>query len=662
MRAWMLFLIVLAVPAAIASQEAEDLFASESVTVDLSVSSQLTLTPKNGKLDVEYLQADLYFFPKEDAAQQIISITTEPKADKFQDYLRYQWKPPESTKLSYKAEATVRIRNFFPRVMHKIPFPLRGVPEEAQEYTASTKHIDTDNPEIVNLANNIARGRDDLFEVVSEIAIWTKNNIRYNLSTMTSDVSQKASWVLKNRQGVCDELTSLFIAMCRALGIPARFVTGVSYTSSPLFVQRWGAHGWAEVYFPGVGWVPFDPTFGEFGWVDPGHIKMMVGADPEKPGVRFEWQGRANLEFTEQKVDAKIANVAKRLPPLVSLDVKPVYKEVGFGSYNLVQATVENLQPYYLTTEIRLARVNELHVTEPMDRQVMLKPREKKTLFWRVQVDPGLLDRFVYTIPIGVYTVMNDTALANFTAKKEGMQHSKTDITKVMNSLSEEDALVVSHNLEIICAADRERIYPGDKAAINCTLRNTGTTPLIGVVACIADKQCVGLDIGIGQTRQVSFEQGFTTAGTATVFVKAKSLELSKSAPMAFTMLDIPKISITNISAPPTIAYGKNFTLVFILKPESYNKPRNVELSVTTLGRKRVFEIPELKSEKVFETEISSEELSPGNTGIKIGVEYEGDRGEKYRVNAGTHIALTDVPFIAKIRLWLRGLFAGVDL
>ncbi len=651
-------LALLFIPAVIASQEAMDIFASETVTIDLTVSSQLTLVPKEVKLDVDYLQADLYFFPKTDNTQQVVSITTLPESDKFHDHLRFLWEPPESTRLSYQAQGIVKISNVFPRVTQKIPFPLRSVPKEAQEYLMPSKHIDSNNPEIINFANNIARGKDDLFEVVSELAIWTKNNINYSLGTLTSDVSQKASWVLQNKQGVCDELTSLFIAMCRALGIPARFVTGVSYTSSPLFDRQWGAHGWAEVYFPNVGWIPFDPTFGEFGWVDPGHVKMVIGSDPEEPGVRFEWRGKASLEYTAQKVDAKIVSANKIIPPQIELQISPVYKEVGFGSYNLAQVTIENLQPYYVTTEVRLANVNELYPVEPIARQVILKPRQKKTLFWRFQVDPSLYDKFVYTIPIGVYTITNYSALSNFTALKKGTMHSKTDITRVMNTLSEEEGLVVSQNLELTCVADREIVYSDEKAGINCSLRNTGTTPLKGVSVCIEEKQCVGIDIGIGQVRELSFTQEFTTAGTANVFVKAKGPELTKSTPIAFTMLDLPKINITGIMNPEKVVYDEKFVLIFVLKPESYNNPKKVRLQIITPTARRDIEIPELASEQVFEIEISSYELGLGISEIRINAEYSDDRQKKYKTSATTSIELVDVPFFSRIWLWARGIFA----
>ncbi len=658
MRKVLLFLLAIAVlPCAIASQEAEDIFASEELTVDLVISSNLSFLPKAGKpIDVEYLQADLYFFPESDTNQKVSAIETTPESEKIGNALRFRWEAPANS-TRYEARCTVKVRNTVPRVTEKILFPLRSIPPEVQEYILPSKHIDSNDPEIINTANKIAQGEDDLFEVVSELAVWTKNSIEYNLSMLTSQAAQKASWVLQNRQGVCDELTSLFIALCRAVGIPARFVTGVSHMSSPLFEKKWGTHGWAEVYFPGTGWIPFDPTFGELGWIDPGHIKMMAGTDPGQPGTRFEWRGNAQLQYTEPETKAEIVSIAGRAPPLVSISVKPVYEEVGFGSYNLAQATVENLQPYYITTEIRLAEVNELHVIEPLERWVILKPREKKTLFWRFQVDPGLQSRFVYTIPVGVYTAMNDSAVASFTAKDKAVQHSKADVTRVMNTLSEEEDHVVSQNLEIICTPDRQMLYSDEKANINCTLRNTGTTPLKGVSVCIDETQCIGIDIGIGQTRQAGFVQGFTTPGSATVFVRAKSPELTKSAPIGFTMMDLPQINITELKYPTTIAYGKKFSLLFLLQPASCTAPKNVRLKVSTPAGARLFEIPELSAEQMFEIEISSDELSLGTTDIIISASYKDSRGKTYSTQTTAPIMLTDVPFLPRIWLWLRGLF-----
>lgn len=666
MRAWPAAIIILALPAllllappALASQEAEDLFGRETLTVDLTVSSELGLRPKDTREDmsVDYVQADLFFYPKEDTAQRVASLFTSPQAERRDSALRFRWEQPDRD-LAYKAQSRVEVRNHFPRVLKKIPFPLTKVPAEARRYLEPSKHIDSTNPAIVNLANKLAQGKDDLFVVVSEIAIWTKNNIEYNLSTLTAEVTQKASWVLQNKYGVCDELTSLFIAMLRALGIPARFVTGVSYTTSPLFPQRWGAHGWAEVYFPDVGWVPFDPTFGEFGWVDPGHVKMMTSLDPAEPSVRFEWRGtNADLTFSEPGIDASITRVGSRLPPIVALAVEPLYDETGFGSHNLVQATIENLQPYYLTTEVRLARVNELEVLEPHDRQIILRPREKKSVFWRVKVADSLEERYVYTIPLGVYTIMNDSALATFTARAQGGQHTKQEVTRAMNALAEEEEQVVARNLSLECSADTEVLYPGETATVRCALRNAGTTPLKSVRACLEDQQCKTFDIGIGQTRELTFTQGFTQPGSATLFVRASTAELSKSAPVAFQMRDEPAINITGIIIPASVSYGRPFSVVFVLEPVSHSTPQDVEVRVRTNIATKVFEIPELPGDQAFEVEMHADDLSRGDTPISIEVSYKDARGKEYRSRARASTTLTDVPFFARLWLWFRSIF-----
>jgi len=89
-------------------------------------------------------------------------------------------------------------------------------------------------------------------------------------------VTTKAPDVLKHRRGVCQDLTHLFIAGARRLGLPARYVGGYLY--DPVSPQPFEAgHAWAEVLVPDLGWVGFDPT----ACVSPsdGHVRVAVGLD-----------------------------------------------------------------------------------------------------------------------------------------------------------------------------------------------------------------------------------------------------------------------------------------------------------------------------------------------------------------------------------------------
>lgn len=67
------------------------------------------------------------------------------------------------------------------------------------------------------------------------------------------------------QRGYCDYYATAFVVLARAAGLPARFVTGFTSGSWDATAQVWtvaeaNAHSWPEVYFPTVGWVPFEPT------------------------------------------------------------------------------------------------------------------------------------------------------------------------------------------------------------------------------------------------------------------------------------------------------------------------------------------------------------------------------------------------------------------
>ncbi|MBN1219596.1 MAG: transglutaminase family protein [Anaerolineae bacterium] len=75
------------------------------------------------------------------------------------------------------------------------------------------------------------------------------------------------TFLFEDKQGVCEQYVTALVVMARTLGIPARLVTGYGAgTYNPITnyyeVRLSHAHSWAEVYFPGHGWVPFDPTPG----------------------------------------------------------------------------------------------------------------------------------------------------------------------------------------------------------------------------------------------------------------------------------------------------------------------------------------------------------------------------------------------------------------
>ena len=72
--------------------------------------------------------------------------------------------------------------------------------------------------------------------------------------------------VVKNKKGVCQDFAHLMIACLRNLNLPARYVSGYLETVPPpgkeKLVGADASHAWVSVFFPGIGWVEFDPTNG----------------------------------------------------------------------------------------------------------------------------------------------------------------------------------------------------------------------------------------------------------------------------------------------------------------------------------------------------------------------------------------------------------------
>jgi transglutaminase-like putative cysteine protease len=90
-----------------------------------------------------------------------------------------------------------------------------------------------------------------------------------------TEVATDADTALRLGRGVCQDLSQIFIAAARHLGVPARYVSG--HYAAADHPEQEAAHAWAEGFVPGLGWVSFDPTHGVCG--TEGHVRVAVGLD-----------------------------------------------------------------------------------------------------------------------------------------------------------------------------------------------------------------------------------------------------------------------------------------------------------------------------------------------------------------------------------------------
>ncbi|HEX2948488.1 MAG TPA: transglutaminase-like domain-containing protein, partial [Armatimonadota bacterium] len=132
-----------------------------------------------------------------------------------------------------------------------------------KQYVLPSKNIESDAPEIkaeathINIANPVAQQAKDIHLGVNVFLDYTLDETYAHRGALNA---------LRTHKGVCTEFAGLFVAFCRAVGIPARVVNGYwLHNDTPMQVNvpvdvHGVRHAWAEFYLPDVGWVPAELT------------------------------------------------------------------------------------------------------------------------------------------------------------------------------------------------------------------------------------------------------------------------------------------------------------------------------------------------------------------------------------------------------------------
>lgn len=124
------------------------------------------------------------------------------------------------------------------------------------------------NTFIADRVNALTAGESTEYDKVMAIynSFSTENGFSYDLSTKNGTSGSDIQDFLTNKQGYCEQFAAAMAWMVRQARIPARVVVGYrlgNENSKHTFqVTNKEAHAWVEVWFPGFGWVPFDPTPG----------------------------------------------------------------------------------------------------------------------------------------------------------------------------------------------------------------------------------------------------------------------------------------------------------------------------------------------------------------------------------------------------------------
>ncbi len=113
--------------------------------------------------------------------------------------------------------------------------------------------------EVGKLAAKITAGKETVYDKAKAIYDWVCENTYRDPATRGCGAGDVCE-LLKKPGGKCTDLHSVYIALCRAAGVPAREIFGLRLGKQPqVDITKW-QHCWAEFFLPGYGWVPVDPA------------------------------------------------------------------------------------------------------------------------------------------------------------------------------------------------------------------------------------------------------------------------------------------------------------------------------------------------------------------------------------------------------------------
>lgn len=174
------------------------------------------------------------------------------------------WTKPEKERtitLTFKASAMERVKLVPAGFKQGKDFPAKedaNIPAEIQEFTKGSQYIPTGG-KIKEIALKVTKGKKTIHQKAKAVYDWVVENT-FRDPDVKGCGTGEVDRMLAVKGGKCADISSVYVAIARAAGVPAREVWGLRLGKKPEDDITSGHHCWSEFYLPGYGWVPVDPA------------------------------------------------------------------------------------------------------------------------------------------------------------------------------------------------------------------------------------------------------------------------------------------------------------------------------------------------------------------------------------------------------------------
>lgn len=493
------------------------------IDLEFIESGTFTVDPSGNSL--KELNLELFSYPRPDYYSEISNLGTSPSAVVEDGFYSFGWEDVPAGETDYELTADIVLDFALQEQRLYQPFPFSNIPDDVRVYLEPTEKINSDDPAIKMQANEIILGEDDAFVVAYKLAKFVSDEMTYDINYLGR--VESSSRVLADKTGVCVEYSNLFIALARSVGIPARYVSGYAYGN--VYGEQFNAHAWTEVYLPHTGWIPFDPTFGEFGWLDMTHIKTQVSEGPEQPSLRYTWIG-GDVVTSEPDVRVNLNSKQEALPTYIENTLSVEKETIAPGSYNIVWMDVENTRDFYIAPESFLTASPK--IVGKNQQSILLGPEESSRVGWIIQIPEDLDSGFTYTYTVNAQTLFGTEETTQFFVDPRSEESISLDQAEFILGVDvvEETVSGLAPMLSVNIQSP-EVAYTEEEYNILVELYNSGTAPIEKLTVCVenAGKSCETVFMGINDRQTLTFTELPDMAGTEHIFVTISGQGIEES-------------------------------------------------------------------------------------------------------------------------------------
>lgn len=145
------------------------------------------------------------------------------------------------------------------RVVNQLKERKKPIPDNVKKYLEPEPFVPTDG-KVKEIANEIIKGKNGILSKAQAVYDWVVENTHRDPNVKGCGLGIVEKTLSEGGGGKCADISTVFVALLRAAGVPAREVFGLRLGKNNEDDMTGGYHCWAEFYLPGTGWVPADPA------------------------------------------------------------------------------------------------------------------------------------------------------------------------------------------------------------------------------------------------------------------------------------------------------------------------------------------------------------------------------------------------------------------